>query len=93
MIGVGLTGLTGDKVIAVCVSQEAEEGVVRKVRREEGGGGGEVTLCQGAVQILLAVQCQHFKNISATQISIFLVHSIKKLSIFEKVNRKKMTIC
>ena len=91
MIGVGLTGLTGDKVIAGCVSQEAEEGVVRKVRRE--GGGGEVTLCQGAVQILLAVQCQHFKNISATQISIFLVHSIKKLSIFEKVNRKKMTIC
>ena len=38
MIGVGLTGLTGDKVMAGCVSQEAEEGVVRKVRREGGEG-------------------------------------------------------
>ena len=80
-------------MIAGCVSQEAEEGVVRKVRREEGGEGGEVTLCQGAVQILLAAQCQHIKNISSTQIYIFLVHSIIKLSIFEKSERKKITIC
>ena len=28
---------SGDKVMSGCVSQEAEEGVVRKVRREGGG--------------------------------------------------------
>ena len=37
------------------VSQEAEEGLVRKVRREGGGEVGGVTLCQGAVQVLLTV--------------------------------------
>ena len=37
---------SGDKVMSGCVSQEAEEGVVRKVRREEeeeGGGGGGIS--------------------------------------------------
>ena len=82
MIGVGLTGLTGDKVIAGCVSQEAEEGVVRKVRREEGGrrGGGD-TVSGSCPNIISSPVSTLQKYISNTNINFLSSLNQKTINI------------
>ena len=67
--GRGLTGLTGDQVIAGCLSQEAEEGVVRKVRREGGGRGRGSDTVSGSCPNIISTALSTQHNLSTTNMS------------------------
>ena len=60
---------SGDKVMSGCVSQEAEEGVVRKVRREGGGRGRGSDTVSGSCPNIISTALSTQLNLSATNMS------------------------